>query len=538
MRIPVQRRETAQSIVIPAPVGGWNARDPVSSMPETDAIQLDNMLNVAGSVQIRNGNTEWARTTGHNAIGTLAVWNGPSSSQLWAFSRSSTPGLEAFNISTTGTKTADAGFQAFGRTHTPYLSTTMFNNVAGHYLYVCCEDGGDVPAHYNGTAWAEPAITGVTASNLVHVNLFKYRLYFVEKDSLNIWYLPVDAIAGAASKFPLGGYFNKGGYILATGTWTVDGGDGVNDLFCVVTSVGQVAVFQGDDPTSASSWSLVGVFDIAEPLGKRRCFSKFGADLYLLTVDGMFSMASVMAGRVMGDDAFTEKVRTAFSNYARDFKDERGWFALYYPRGRYFMINVPTVVTQSGVDPTTVQFVFSTTTKTWARFTGQHAVCWAVFNDRLYFATHPFSLSVANGRIDRADDGQSDLLGQTVAGVTLTIPVVVRQAFTHFGDPSRTKQVTLARPVFETDATTFGLRVQIDFDYTQATYTNTVTAIEGPGTYSGGRYDNANAVQREGGGGGGGIGRCAALSFKANVKNAKFGWLSTEWLVKPAGVLS
>lgn len=518
-------------------MGGWNARDPISTMPETDAIQLDNIVNVSGALQVRGGTASWATLTNYSSVGTLAVWNGPTSSELWAFAQRSTNATGAFNVSTTGTKSSNASFDAFSRTHSPILSWVMFNNVAGHYLYTCVESGADVPAHYNGTTWVEPAITGVTAADLVHVSLFKYRLFFVEKASLSVWYLPIDAIAGAATEMPLGGYFNKGGYILATGTWTVDGGDGIDDLFCVVTNVGQVAVFSGTNPASASSWELVGVFDIAEPLGERRCLSKFGADLYVLTVDGMFSIANVMAGRVMGDDAFTEKIRTAFSNYGRSYKDEQGWQALYYPRGRQLIINVPTENTANDIGGDTVQFVYSTTTKTWSRFTNIKGTAWTVFDERLYYCrVAEGTPSSGDGTVYRADDGTSDVLGATVGGQANTIQVAARQAYAHFDDPARIKYVTMARPVFETDATTFGVRAVIEFDYQRSTFSNTDLLVynnTGSGGASNFPYDDtASVVQREWLAGG--LGRAVSIAWKANVKDALLGWLSTDYVLRPA----
>lgn len=51
----------------------------------------------------------------------------------------------------------------------------------------------------------------MTPEDLNYVWVYKNRLFFVEKDSLNAWYLPVDSIGGAAEKFPLGGVFTRGG---------------------------------------------------------------------------------------------------------------------------------------------------------------------------------------------------------------------------------------------------------------------------------------------------------------------------------------
>jgi hypothetical protein len=69
-----------------------------------------------------------------------------------------------------------------------------------------------------GTYTVRYFITGENSSNFETVNLFKERLYFVIKDSLDFCYLPVDSINGAVTKFPLGGIFKNGGYLQAMGT--------------------------------------------------------------------------------------------------------------------------------------------------------------------------------------------------------------------------------------------------------------------------------------------------------------------------------
>lgn len=497
-------------------------------MPATDAIIMDNVMSVGGYVQARGGANNWASVSpGTLGVGTLASWVGPSSSKLWAFSPDTgLTTMKAYDITAGGAGVSNAGFLALGRSqNSAYMTSVMFNNVAGHYLVMADESGSEPPALYDGTNWTEPSITG--ASNLVHVNLFKYRLYFVEKNTLSIWYLGVDAISGALTELPLRGYFNKGGSLLATGTWTVDGGDGMNDLFIAVTSKGQVAVFRGDNPDSASSWQLVGVFDIAEPIGSRRCIGRDGADLFILTVDGVFSLANVMAGRTKADDAFTEKIRTAYGTFARKYKDEKGWGAIAYPRGRYFQINVPGApYFQDGTTETVYQFVWNTSTKTWSRFIGQNAVCWVLHDDRLYF-----------GRLDspyvfRADDGQYDEDG---LGDPVAIEVDVQTAFTDLGVRGR-KYFTLVRPHFMIggNAATYVMEVLTDFEESLLVDAGS-TEISGTGSSSLAPYedrDNPPAVVAEWLGVGA-IGQRVSGRFRANVRNAVVGWIENEYAFKP-----
>lgn len=43
------------AVAIPAPVGGWNARDALDKMPETDAVKLVNWIPRGSYVQSRGG---------------------------------------------------------------------------------------------------------------------------------------------------------------------------------------------------------------------------------------------------------------------------------------------------------------------------------------------------------------------------------------------------------------------------------------------------------------------------------------------------
>jgi len=114
-------------------------------------------------------------------------------------------------------------------------------------------------------------ITGVNSNTFVNVNLFKNRLYFTQKDTLTCWYLPVDSIGGAASPLYFGGIARNGGYLQTMGTWTLDAGQGADDYAVFVTSMGEIIVYNGTDPSSATTWALKGVWQLGQNFS-RRCF--------------------------------------------------------------------------------------------------------------------------------------------------------------------------------------------------------------------------------------------------------------------------
>jgi hypothetical protein len=112
--------------------------------------------------------------------------------------------------------------------------TINFAAGGGNYLYTV--NGVDPPQIYNGTVWSVPVITGLSSADIIGVNAHKNRLWFTIVNSSDAYYLPVASIAGAAVKFPLGGLWNQGGFLMAMGTWSIDGGTGLDDYAVFISS--------------------------------------------------------------------------------------------------------------------------------------------------------------------------------------------------------------------------------------------------------------------------------------------------------------
>ena len=150
-------------------------------------------------------------------------------------------------------------------------------------------NGADKPRLYNGAAWTAidgvsvPAVTGVTTTNLVNINVHKSRIWFIESGTLKAWYLPTNSVGGAVSALDLSGLCVRGGYLMAMATWTLDAGRGMDDHAVFITSEGEIVVYAGVDPASAATWQpLVGVYAMGTPLG-RRCAVKYAGDVLVIT---------------------------------------------------------------------------------------------------------------------------------------------------------------------------------------------------------------------------------------------------------------
>jgi hypothetical protein len=416
---------TAKSTSIPAPVGGLNDRDSIADMSPKDAIILDNWWPQPSVVQVRKGSLD--HVTGFaNPVETVAEYLPPSGvSKLFAAS-----GTGIYDVTTAGT--VGAAVQS-GLTNARW-QTASITTAGGSFMYWV--NGADSPRLYDGSAWtavtgvSTPAITGVTTTTLAHVCLFKNRLFFTENNSMKVWYLPVSSIGGAASELNFGSIFSMGGRVEACYTWTIDAGAGADDHFVVVTSQGEVAVYEGTDPSSASEWRLVGVFRLGRPLG-RRCGAKFGGDLVLNTTEGVYPLGqSLLSASINRSVALSDKIQNSVSEAAALYSGNTGWDVLLYPDANMLILNVP------AGNGGNFQYVQNTITGAWAKFKGWNAYDFVNASTGLYYGGDTAVVKAWTGKLDNGISIEADCL----------------PAFSYFSEKARNKFFTLVRPNILTDA--------------------------------------------------------------------------------------
>jgi hypothetical protein len=289
---------------------------------------------------------------------------------------------------------------------------------------------GAAVANGASAAGSTVTLTGITGQELSFVWSHKSRIWFVEKGTPNAWYLPTNQFGGAATKFPLTGIFKMGGALLFGGTWTVDSGTGIDDMQVFVSTEGEVAIYQGTDPASASTWAIVGTYRISRPINKHSWF-RSGADFYIVTEEGIVSVADIMAKDRAQLQATA--MTAAIEDLWRETVQKRvagSKFALtVWPSENLFLIGVPSTTGQH------TSLVSNTMTGAWARTLGWDVQAARVFNDRLYFGN-------AGGQIFRADAGGSDD-GEAYVGVYVP-------KFQDFNSPE-TKVALHARAIWRAD---------------------------------------------------------------------------------------
>ncbi len=469
-----QRQAVGRVKSIPSPVGGLNARDALADMKETDAVVLDNFFPEANYVSLRRGHSSYA-TGMTQPVQTLMTYHALNGSEkLFA----------AANSAIWDVTVAGAASSSYSTSITSNKWQWINFSNSGN-LYLLAVNGSDTPLKYDGSSWATNSITGSVSSSANLINIFQHkeRVWLVEKDTLDLWYLSSQAISGAATKFPLGGVFNNGGQIIAGGTLSFDAGAGIDDYLVAITDNGEAAVYSGTNPASASDWALVGVFEIGLPMGPR-CLVKIGGDLVILTTKGAVPMSQMIKfDRAQADlVAITAKIQDLFNAAARNYKSNFGWQAMVYAKARYVIFNVPE---NEGVIQR--QYVQNVTTGAWCRFTGMNANCWGILNDELYFGGNA-------GIVYKADTGTNDDGAQ--------IPWDVKTAFTDCGSPGQNKMFTGLRPLLLTSGTAT-MMAGINVDFNTAAPTGTIsanagnTALWGSGHWGVAKWGGLNLLVRK-----------------------------------------
>ncbi len=423
-----------ESKYIPAPTGGWDAISPLSAMEPKYAVTLDNIVPRPGWVEFRGGYNAWVQGLGA-PVETIMVYRPPGSDQRMFVATGTTI------WETTEYGIASLAVSGLASARWQYINFTP----GGGSNYIYGVNGTDSPLLFDGTTWTNPFITGVTPSTLININIHKRRVWFIQKNTTKAWYLATDAIQGAALEFDLGALINKGGTLLAMGTWTVDGGNGPDDLAVFITTRGQAIIYKGTDPSNANAWALVGVFNLAPALSSR-CFGQMGSDLLIATLEGLLPASKALPFDPSGvrSIALTNRIQNAMLMAAQVGQDLFGWQILTFPKQSLLILNVPI---QENVNQ--MQFVMNSITGAWCRFTGWNANCFEIFNDSLYFGDN-------DGNVNLAYAGALDLVSP--------IQSTLKCAFNAFEDPGRNKYMSMIRPMMVADGTLFpGLGVDVDF---------------------------------------------------------------------------
>jgi hypothetical protein len=455
------------SLQLPAPVGGLNAIASVMAMPPKDAVVLENWLPYPDRLQMRLGAIDHKTGSGQQ-IERLYNYTSPTGIEsLWA-----TTDTGVYNVTAAGAWPAAAIALTNGTTIGSILSTGASN-------YLTIVNGTDTAKQYDGTNWTSIATFGATAtSNYSYIETYRQRYYLITKNSMTLSYLGPNSISGAVTDYNLGSVFRRGGYLVALGTWTIDGGTGPDDHLVIVTNQGEVAVFTGSDPGSLATWVYKGTYFIGRPLGPRPLF-KYGGDLLFLCENGLFPLSkALLVATIDRTQSISRKIGQLFNDAGMQFFGNEGWEIMALPDTPLIIVNVPAT-------PVRYQFCMHVGTGAWTIFSGWSALTFARLGGTLYFGAATKVVRVGGG----SDFG---------ANITATM----LQAYTTLGG-SRNKKIEEIRPIFESNGP-FSYQLGVAPDFQPLGQTNFVTsglsgsaAIWGTSVWGAATWTNASFIERQ-----------------------------------------
>ncbi len=392
-RIPTESDKTpaAKPKSYGAPTGGLVTNLPLAAGQQGSAIEMVNFWPTSTGIEPRGG-SELVATIG-GAVEALFQYQAGLTQVFFA---ADAEGIYAFDTSTPYGSALSA--VVTGQTSGDYCDLHI-QNQGGSFLSLV--NGADPMQLYDGTSWQQVtdtssphAITGVDTAALSYTWAYRNRQFFIQAGTMNAWYLGVNSVSGTATILPLAGVFNRGGSLLFGATWSSDSGAGMDDRCVFATDQGEFAVYAGD-PSDLNTWSLTGVYDLGEPLGKNAHMS-IGGDLIVATRTGLIPISAATAKdpSQLGLTALSVKIEPDWRNAALGTGNFETWTLAKWARKNMALVVPPAV-------GDVYCWAVNLTTGAWTKFSDWNAATMAVLGDGLYYGD-------ADGNLVICDVGGTD----------------------------------------------------------------------------------------------------------------------------------
>jgi hypothetical protein len=382
--VPQQVATKQETVVFPAPSRGLILNENESYMQPGAAIVMDNWAPTMKGAKIRGGSLLWATLPETTPIISAFTYISPTTTRRMFVANAA----KIYDVTTT-TPVLVASGKLSGN-----YSTAQLANQGGNFLTVV-NDAGDYPMRFDGAAWTMLNASQITAStttypsnnvsdgrNLVHVCKYRNRLFFIELNSMNAWYLPINAVQGALEMIPLSGAASKGGKLMYCAVWSVNAGDGADDKLVFGTDLGEILVFTGSNPSDAANWKQEGRYEMSPPMGKNATLN-IGGELLVACVDGILPTS----GAITKDKAELEMAaitRTIKPMWRSEVLAKRAWAWTMCKWDAYGAIFV---TWPGGAAGERRCAVVNSATGAWCRFTGWDATCFFTLGDDMFFGT-------------------------------------------------------------------------------------------------------------------------------------------------------
>ena len=367
---------TVTPYTFPASVGGVNAVDSLMMMPPQDCIYTFNLMPSEYGMRLRQGWREWATgcaeeppRADNTDVRTIVPFESniqdASNDRLFAVTAEGIWDCTLFNTTApvqeaVFVQSSDpAGYGVW----TEFTGDAAGNGLRGHYLFYAdglngiwqFEEATDLwtqpPSGTTETDWyfLDPA-DGETkiafpVDNVAFVMVFKQRIWVILEDDDDAYYLPVASVTGELKRFTFGSKMPHGGNLLGLWNWTVDGGDGVDDMLVAISRGGDVIVYQGEDPeitpAEGTPWQTRGAWFVGECPNSRRIVADYGPDLYVLSTYGITSLNDLLRGNPLTGQTPSRKVNRFLRRDVAAGKDSSAWQLVVHPGDGFLQVVTP-----------------------------------------------------------------------------------------------------------------------------------------------------------------------------------------------------
>lgn len=441
----------ALALALPAPTGGLNDYDPLADMDPSFMIDCMNVFPDTGLCTCRYG------------YQIIQTGLGAPVKSLMEYT-SLTGDVKAFAVTDAGVYdiTTPGSFTKVHDLTNGDINYIQFANSGGTYLVGC--NGVDPMFYYDGTSFhsfvtADPAdgpgkIKGLDPTLVSNIYSHGNRLWLVKKNSMESYYMPLDAIGGEAKVFLVGANFTRGGSLLSLMRWSSDTGKGIDDRLIFITNRGEIASYSGTDPSTAETFGLDAVFFLAPPLGDRGV-TDYGGDILVLSRRGLMPASTLLYGTTveqMHGGVLSRRVNHRIQNLTDQ------WQALPFPPEVYVHADLQWItinIWDNDLKKPT-QLVMNLLNGSWGRFDYPVRTLRTI-NSVTYMGTDDGRVLAItkNGYRDELDaDGEN---GQPIEGWMMG-------AYTYLEDPNSNKHAQMIQPVFQAEVKpSFRLRVLPDF---------------------------------------------------------------------------
>jgi hypothetical protein len=407
----------------------------------------------------------------------------------------------------------------------PFSITTDSSGIGNYIQYITDanesilfyadeENGLHTYAEATGLWTVTGGITGADATKVRFIMNHKQRIWLIEKDSGDAWYLPLSSIAGLAVKFQFGQQFKHGGSLAGLYNWTVDGGIGVDDYLVAISSSGDVLPYQGADPEATNDWQNRGVYYVGEVAKKRQCAASLGGDLAILSTFGVTSLASLLSGEVVQDMTARGSVgdRMAFvlQDDLRQYPIDSGWSIDFLPAKGDLIIKSPIQA-----NDIYLQYVYDISNDSFGWWRGVPMISFEEWQNIIYIGTADNRVLAMNVDLDEVKiTPVTQENGQRINFSALF-------AFSPLDASAAFKRGVAIRPDFMSTRKV-EYQTRFAYDYEIVTFTNTLSGnITPAGRWDNGIWDQAlwgssELINRAKVVGGSGMGRTLAVAINGS----------------------